>query len=117
MTGSAGGRACPAAAGVGLVIAVCRDVGGKRVQRHFPSHGARGAFGDANMRHGHPGTTVELIELHENLGGRGVSCGQAEFRGRNNMAVLVGHRLGVDQALVLDDLAILTGEPPAPRSL
>jgi hypothetical protein len=64
----------------------------------------------SDVGHGHSRTTAEIVELDEDFGGRGVSFGQAHRGGREKVAVLVGHRLGIDQALVLDDLAIYAGE-------
>ena len=46
-----------------------------------------------------------------------VGCRPAcPVRGRQHVAVRVGHRLGVDEALVRDDLAVLAGEPHPHRA-
>ena len=48
---------------------------------------------------------------------RGMALGHAHVRGRQHVAVLVGHGLGVDESLVLDDLAVLAGEPHLHRAV
>ena len=69
------------------------------------------------MREHQTGASTQVLQLDGDLGRRGVVAGHAQLRGRQHVAVLVGHRLGVDQAPLLDDLAVLAGEPHPHRSV
>ena len=64
----------------------------------------------------HLRTPAEILEFNGDLGRCRVPGGQAHVRGRQHVAVLVGQGLGVDEALVLDDLAVLAGEPHLRRA-
>jgi len=72
---------------------------------------------NAGVGHHHPRVATDVLELDTNLGRGGMPSGHAQIRGRQHVAVRVGHGLGVDQSLVLDDLAVLTGEPHLHRSV
>ena len=63
------------------------------------------------MGHGHLGLAVDRFELHDDLGGLGVSLRHAHLCRRDDIAVFVAHGLGVDQAFVGDDLEELTNKP------
>ena len=51
---------------------------------------------------------AKVFEFDAHLRCAGVTVARVE---RCDVAVLVGHRLGVDEALVLDDVEVLAGEP------
>ena len=53
-----------------LSVAVCFDVGGKLVERHRPSGGARGVGGNAAVGHHHLRAAAEVLEFDADLGRR-----------------------------------------------